>query len=59
MHAHHELQHAARVGLGHLEMQAAERGFLADFGQVADFRGHHAADGVELLVAEVASRSAR
>ena len=56
-HAHRELMHAPRIGLRHLEMEAAELGFFAGFGQMAHFAGDHAADGVELVVAELAAEA--
>src|SRR5579883_2396524 len=53
--AHPELQHAPIVGAGDAEDEAIQRGLLAGFGQVADFGGDHAADGVVLLVRERAA----
>ena len=57
MHAHRKLQYAAVVGTGHAELETAEHGFFAGFWQVAEFGSDHAADGVELVVGELAAEA--
>src|SRR5882724_885444 len=57
MHAHCELQHTAGIGLGYTELETAEHGFFAGFRQMAEFGSYHAADGVELVVGELAAEA--
>src|SRR5690606_22257930 len=56
-HGHVQRVQPARVGTRHAEAEAAEGELLAGLGQVADGRGHQAADGVVLVVIEVGAEA--